>query len=70
MDHKYDASVTQKQADAKAQIIASGIANLTYAQIKTHVENTFSNLTPEQQASLVKLYQTVLATMKRLDWSS
>ena len=61
--------VRQKQANARAAIIASGIANLTYAQIDTHVEDTFSGLTADQKTSLKKLYKSVLAIMKRLDWS-
>ena len=63
------AVVAQKIIDAKELMTLSGLANLTYAQIATHVENTFSNLTPEQRTSLTKLYQTVLAGLKRNNWS-
>ncbi len=43
------------------------IAQMTYAQVDNHVDNTFSNLSSAQRASLKKLYKSVLALIKQLN---
>lgn len=63
------AARVQKIANAKELMALSDLSNITYAQIATHIENTFPNLSPAQRASLTKLYQLVLAGHKRNDWS-
>jgi len=45
----------------------ANISAMTYAQINTHVENTFGNLSAAQKASLKKLYKAVLALIKQMD---
>lgn len=42
------------------------IAQMSYSQIDTHVDNTFSGLSEAQRASLKKLYKSVLALIKQL----
>ncbi len=69
MDHKYDASVTQRQADAKAEIIASDLANKTYAQVDTYVENNVTDLA-SAKVVIKKMAKLMLAILKRQDWSS
>ena len=64
-----EAARKQKIVDAKEVMTLSDLANITYAQIATHVENTFPNLTPAQRVSLTKLDQIVLAGLKRNYWS-
>lgn len=43
------------------------IAQMSYAQIDAHIENTFGGLSVAQKASLKKLYKCVLALIKQLD---
>ena len=69
MDHKYDASVAQKQADATAEIIASDLANKTYAQVDTYVENNVTDLA-SAKVVIKKMAKLMLAILKRQDWSS
>jgi len=45
----------------------ANISAMTYAQINTHIENTFGNLSAAQKASLKKLYKAVLALIKQMD---
>ena len=69
MDHKYDASVAQKQADATAEIIASDLANKTYTQVDTYVENNVTDLA-SAKVVIKKMAKLMLAILKRQDWSS
>ena len=43
------------------------IAQMTYAQVDKHVDNTFPDLSSAQRASLKKLYKSVLALIKQLN---
>lgn len=43
------------------------IAQMSYAQIDAHVDNTFGGLSVAQRTSLKKLYKCVLALIKQLD---
>jgi len=45
------------------------VAEMTYAQLDTYVENTFGNLATAQKTALKKLYKTVLAMLKQMDLS-
>jgi len=47
-----------------AAIAASGIADMTFAQLDTYVETTFSNLPAAQQTALKKAFKAVLALVK------
>ena len=47
----------------------ANIAGMSYAQIDTHIDNTFSNLSTVQKDSLKILYKTVLAMLKQMDLS-
>ena len=69
MDHKYDASVAQKQADATAEIIASDLANKTYTQVDTYIENNVTDLA-SAKVVIKKMAKLMLAILKRQDWSS
>ena len=69
MDHKYDASVTQKQADATAEIVASDLANKTYTQVDTYIENNVTDLA-SAKVVIKKMAKLMLAILKRQDWSS
>jgi len=54
--------IEQTQVDKKL----AQIAQMSYAQIDTHVDNTFSDLSVAQRNSLKKLYKCVLALVKQL----
>jgi len=69
MDHKFDASIIQKQTDAKAQIIASDLANKTYAQVDSYIETNVTDLA-SAKAVIKKMAKLMLAILKRQDWSS
>ena len=43
------------------------ISAMSYTQIDTYVENTFSDLSTAQKTALKKLYKTVLAMLKQMD---
>jgi len=45
----------------------AAISAMTYTQIDTHIDNTFSNLSTAQKTSLKKLYKAVLALIKNMD---
>ena len=69
MAHKFDADVYAKQADAKAQMIASDLANKTYAQVDTYIDNNVSDLASAKTV-IKKMAKLMLAILKRQDWSS
>ena len=69
MDHKFDADVFQKQVDAKAQMVASDLANKTYAQVDTYIDNNVTDLA-SAKAVMKKMAKLMLAILKRQDWSS
>ena len=60
-------AVATERSTAKAQL--ADIAALSYAQVDTYVDNTFSNLSTAQKTALKKLYKTVLAMLKQMDLS-
>lgn len=51
-----------------AQDKLAQISAMTYTQIDTHIDNTFSNLSTAQKDSLKKLYKAVLALIKNMDF--
>ncbi|MBW2342492.1 MAG: hypothetical protein JRF53_00505 [Deltaproteobacteria bacterium] len=51
-----------------AQDKLAQISAMTYAQIDTHVDSTFSALSTAQKSSLKKLYKAVLALIKNMDF--
>jgi len=69
MDHQFDADVFAKQADAKAQMIASVLANKTYAQVDKYIDNNVTDLAGAKVV-IKKLTKLMLAILKRQDWSS
>jgi hypothetical protein len=69
MAHKYDPAVTQKQADAKAKIVLSDLANKTYAQVQTYIDNNVTDL-PSAKVVLGKMANIILALLKERDLSS
>ena len=69
MDHQFDADVFAKQADAKAQMIASDLANKTYAQVDTYIDTNVTDLASAKTV-MKKMAKVTLAILKRQDWSS
>ena len=69
MTHKYDPATTQKQADARAQIALSDLANKTYSQIATYINNQVTDLA-SAKVVLKKLALVSLALLKERDLSS
>jgi hypothetical protein len=69
MAHTYDPEVTQKQAEAKAQIVLSDLANKTYAQVQTYIDNNVTDLA-SAKAVLGKMATIILAMLKERDLSS
>ena len=69
MPHKYDPDNYQKLVDAKAQIILSDLANKSYTQIQTYVENNVTDLV-SAKVVLKKMALVVLALLKERDLSS
>lgn len=65
-DQPFDpADVEIEQSIAEERL--AEIAQMSYAQIDTHVDSTFSDLSVAQRSSLKKLYRGVLALIKQLD---
>lgn len=60
-----DGAATQ-YSDAKGKISLSGIADMTYAELDTYINNNVTNLA-EAKEYLKKLSKVVLALMKRGD---
>lgn len=58
-------AVAQERKTAKDKI--KDIAAMSYAQIDTYVDNTFSNLSAAQKTALKRLYKTVLAMLRQAD---
>ena len=50
-----------------AQDKLAQISAMTYTQIDTHIDSTFSNLSTAQKDSLKTLYKAVLALIKNMD---
>ena len=69
MAHRYDPTVLQKQVDAKAQIALSDLANKTYAQIQTYIDNQVTDLA-SAKVVLGKMANIILALLKERDLSS
>jgi hypothetical protein len=69
MPHKYDPDNYQKLVDAKAQIILSDLANKSYTQIQTYVENNVTDLV-SAKVVLKKMALVILALLKERDLSS
>ena len=69
MAHKYDAESYQKTVDAKAQIALSDLANKTYAQIQTYIDNQVTDLA-SAKVVLGKMANIILALLKERDLSS
>ena len=69
MAHKFDPAIMQKQAGARAEIALSDLANKTYAQIATYVDNQVTDLA-SAKVVLKKLALISLAMLKERDLSS
>ena len=69
MAHAFDPDVLQKQTDAKAQIALSDLANKTYAQIQTYIDNQVTDLA-SAKVVLKKMANIILALLKERDLSS
>lgn len=64
-DQPFDpADVEIEQSTAEEKL--AEIAQMSYAEIDTHVDNAFSDLSVAQRSSLKKLYKGVLALIKQL----
>ena len=68
MSHKYDPATTQKQAGARAEIALSDLANKTYSQIATYVDNVTD--LASAKVVLKKLALVSLALLKERDLST
>ena len=60
-------SVATNRSEALTQL--ADVAEMSYTQLDTYVENTFGNLAITQKTALKKLYKTVLAMLKQMDLS-
>ena len=60
-------SVATNRSEALTQL--ADVAEMSYTQLDTYVENTFGNLAIAQKTALKKLYKTVLAMLKQMDLS-
>jgi len=60
-------SVATNRNEALTQL--ADVAEMSYTQLDTYVENTFGNLATAQKTALKKLYKTVLAMLKQMDLS-
>ena len=69
MAHVFDPDVLQKQTDAKAQIALSDLANKTYAQVQTYIDNQVTDLA-SAKVVLKKMANVILALRKERDLSS
>jgi hypothetical protein len=69
MSHKYDPATTQKQADARAQIALSDLANKTYAQVQTYIDTNVTDLA-SAKVVLGKMANIILAMLKERDLST
>ena len=69
MAHVFDPDVLQKQTDAKSQIALSDLANKTYAQIQTYIDNQVTDLA-SAKVVLKKMANIILALLKERDLSS
>jgi len=69
MAHTYDPESYQKTVDAKAQIALSDLANKTYAQIQTYIDNQITDLA-SAKVVLKKMANIILALLKERDLSS
>jgi len=58
-------SVAVERSAALTQL--ADIAGMSYTQVDTYVDNTFSNLSASQKTALKKLYKTVVAILKQMD---
>ena len=69
MAHKYDPAIMQKKAGARAEIALSDLANKSYAQIATYINNQVTDLA-SAKVVLKKLALVSLALLKERDLSS
>ena len=69
MAHKFDQEVYDKMVAAKAQIALSDLANKTYAQIQTYIDNQVTDLA-SAKVVLGKMANIILALLKERDLSS
>ena len=69
MAHTFDPDIYQKTVDAKAQIALSDLANKTYAQVQTYVENQVTDLA-SAKVVMKKMATVILALLKERDLSS
>ena len=60
-------SVATNRSEALTQL--ADVAEMSYTQLDTYVENTFGNLAIAQKTALKKLYKIVLAMLKQMDLS-
>ena len=58
----------QKHIDAKSQLISNDLANKTYAQVESYIDNNVTNLT-SQIAFDKKIVKIILAMLKKMDLS-
>lgn len=65
-DQSFEPADVETEQDAVEEKLAE-ISAMSYAQIDTHIENTFGGLSAGQKASLKKLYKAVLALIKQMD---
>ena len=65
-DQSFDPADVEAEQSA-VEVKLADIAAMSYAEIDTHINNTFGNLNETQKASLKKLYKAVLALIKQLD---
>ena len=69
MAHKFDPDTIQKQADARAQIALSDLANKTYAQVQTFIDTNVTDLA-SAKVVLKKMANVILAMLKERDLST
>ena len=69
MAHKFDQTVYDKMVAAKAQIALSDLANKTYAQIQTYIDNQVTDLA-SAKVVLGKMALIILALLKERNLSS
>ena len=58
----------QKQTDANGQLTLNDLANKTYTQVESYIDNNVTNLT-SQIAFDKKIAKIILAMLKRMDLS-
>ena len=69
MSHKYNAEIAEKRAAARAEIRLSALANKSYAQLQTYINNNVTDLASARTV-LKKMANVILALLKERDLSS